>query len=247
MKERTWEIYSLEDPRTGEIRYVGVTFRVKARLREHMSRAVRGGRTHRDCWLRSLIAAGLRPTCAILEQGCDDRWPERERFWIAAHKLMLTNHTDGGEGTPGYVPTPELRAKWSAMRSGVPYPPTRRSAMLGRRHTAEARAKIRLAGTGRVMPASMKAAVSAARKGKQLTAEHREKLAVAHRGKVLSVEHRRKIAASTTGRKAVRCVETGATFASVTATARALGVSESSVSHAIRKGYHCKGRHYQFV
>jgi hypothetical protein len=245
MNNRPWEIYSLTDPRTSEVRYVGVTFRGKSRFREHMSRAVCGGKTHRDCWLRSLIAAGLRPTYATLERGSSDGWPEREQFWIATHRLTLTNHTDGGEGSPGYVPTPELRRKWSAMRAGVPYAPGRRSAMLGRKHTSGAIEKIRRASFSRKMPESMKAKVSAARKGKPLATEHRAKLAAAHRGKRLSAEHRRKIAAATTGRKPVRCIETGETFASVTDAARTLGVTEASVNQAVRKGCRCKGNHYR--
>lgn len=179
MSNRPWEIYSLTDPRTLEVRYIGVTFRGKARLCEHISRAARGGKTHRDCWLRSLIAAGLRPIHGTMERGSGDGWPEREQFWIATHKATLTNHTDGGEGSPGYVPTPELRRKWSALRLGVPYAFGRRAAMMGR--------------------------------------------------------------------KPVRCVETGETFASVTEAARHLDVTETSVYQSIRKGCRCRGNHYRLV
>ena len=245
MNNRHWEIYSLVDPRTLEVRYVGVTFRGKARFREHLSRAATGGKTHRDCWIRSLIAAGLRPTYGVLERGSGDGWPKREQFWIAAHKPTLTNHTNGGEGSPGYVPTQELRRRWSAMRSGVPYAQGRRAAMLGRKHSPEAVEKIRRASTGRIMPATMKTKVSAARKGKPLSTEHRARLAAAHRGNRLSEEHRRKIAASTTNRKPVQCVETGEVFVSVIEAARALGVTEASINQAIRKGCRCKGNHYR--
>lgn len=245
MEDRTWVIYSLTDPRTSLVRYVGVTFRRKSRLNEHMSRAVRGGKTHRDCWLRSLIAAGLRPVYRELEIGSGDGWPNRERSWIAAYRSTLTNHTDGGEGTPGYVPTPELRAKWSAMRTGVPYPPGRRSAMLGKEHTPQAIEKIKRASTGRKMPDSMRAGVSAARKGKPLPLAQRQKLAKSHRGKRLSEEHRRKIAAAAVGRKPVECIETGQVFASIAEAARMLGVNEASIYQAIHKGCCCKGNHYR--
>ncbi|HOV78263.1 MAG TPA: hypothetical protein PLS24_09550 [Sedimentisphaerales bacterium] len=247
MKKRRWIIYSLSDPRTRAVRYVGVTFRGKARFNEHMSRAINGGKTHRDCWIRSLVTNGLKPEYSELEVGAGDGWQDRERHWIALHRESLTNHTDGGEGAPGYVPTPELRAKWSAMRKGVPYSPERHPAMLGRRHTPESVEKIRAASTGRKMPDSMRAKTSARRKGQPLSLEQKEKLAASHRGKTLTAEHRAKIAASTKSRKPVLCVETSHVFASVTETARTLGVNKASVYQAIRKGCRCKGNHYRFA
>lgn len=248
MEPRRWDIYALSDPRTGTIRYVGVTFRGKRRFNEHLSRAVTGGRTHRDCWIRSLITAGVRPAYAILETGYGDGWQDRECYWIARHRAIgnLTNLTDGGDGTPGCIPTPELRRKWSAMRAGVPYAPGRRPAMLGRRHTPEAREKIRLAGLGRRHTVESRAKLSAAHSGKTLSPEHLEKLAAAKRGKVLTDEHKRRIAASTKNRRPVVCIETGQVFASVTAASRALGVTEASVYQAVRKGCRCKGNHYRF-
>lgn len=249
MNNRHWKIYTLSDPRTEKVRYVGVTFRGKARYNEHLSRAVTGGKTHRDCWIRSLIAAGLRPTYQILEEGQGDGWQAAERRWIAHYREVseLVNHTDGGDGAPGYVPTPELRERWSKMRAGVPYAPGRVPAMLGKHHTLEAVEKIRATSTGRVMPDSMKQKVSQARKGKPLSAAHRERLSASHRGKTLSEEHKRKIANTTTNRKPVLCVETAQIFPSITAVARELGVTEQSVSQAIRKGCRCKGYHWRLL
>jgi len=228
---------------------VGVTFRgVRRRINEHMSRAVRGGKVHRDCWIRSLILAGLRPIITTIEHGLGDGWQEREMFWIASHPTgALTNHTMGGEGTHGYVPTPELRAKWSAMRRGVPYRLGRRSAMLGQRHSAEALKVIRAASMGRNHTSETKAAIGTGHRGKSLSAAHREKLAARKRGHQHTPEHNAKITAAVTNRKPVECIETGRTFASVTAAARELAVNEASVYQAIRKGCRCKGSHYRLV
>jgi hypothetical protein len=244
---RPWEIYSLSDPRTGEIRYIGITFRGRQRYNEHLSRAATGGRTHRDCWVRSLASEGLRPAYSVLEVGNGEGWQERERSWIAKHREdgRLTNRTDGGEGLPGYVPSPELRRKWSKARRGVPYRPWRKPPMLGRRQSPEAREKIRQAGTGRTHSEATRARLSARRKGRPLPTWQREMLAASHRGKPLTEAHRQKIAATTTNRKPVRCVESGQIFPSITAASRALGVTEASVSQAIRKGCRCKGNHLQ--
>lgn len=248
MSTRQWEIYTLIDPRTDQVRYVGVTFRGKQRFNEHMSRAVTGGKTHRDSWIRSLITLNLRPIYQIIEVGSGDGWQDAERRWIAHYRETcdLVNHTDGGDGTPGYVPTPELREKWSAMRAGVPYSPDRAPAMKGKHHTPEAKAKIAAAGAGRVHSATSREKLSRAHTGKVLSAEHRSKLSAGHQGKQLAPEHKQKIALSTTNRKQVQCVETGEIYPSVTATARSLGVTEASVNQAIRKGCRCKGLHFKF-
>lgn len=249
MTEREWHIYTLSDPRTGQVRYVGVTFRGKARFREHLSRAVTGGKTHRDNWIRSLIAINLRPVYLIIETGRGDGWQEAERHWIARYRetSRLTNLTDGGDGSPGYVPALELRAKWRAMRAGVSYPVGRIPGMRGKHHTSEAREKIRQAGMGRKHTAETKIKLSRAHRGKVLTPEHIEKMAAAKRGKRHTPEHNTKIAASTMNRKPVICVETGQMFESITAAARALSVNESSVYQAIRKGCRCRGYHFRLM
>ena len=247
MSTRPWQIYTLADPRTMEVRYIGVTFRGKRRLNEHLSRAVTGGQTHRDCWIRSLIGVGLRPTFAVIQDGSGDGWQEAERQQIARYRRtgVLVNLTDGGDGFPGYIPTPELRAKWSAMRRGVPYAAGRTRPMLGKQHTPDVIEKIRQTSTGRVMPASQRAKLSALRAGKPLPTKVVEASAAARRGKPLRAEHRAKIAAKTTNRKPVVCVETGQTFASVTAAARHLDVNEASVYQAIHKGCRCRGLHWR--
>lgn len=249
MNVRLWEIYMLIDPRTDQVRYVGVTFRGKQRFNEHMSRAVTGGKTHRDYWIRSLILLGLRPIYQVIEQGRGDGWQDAERRWIAHYRQSsdLVNHTDGGDGTPGYIPTPELRQKWSTMRAGVPYPPDRIPAMKGKHHTPEARAKISAAGTGRSQSASAREKVSKARKGKPLSAEHKAKLTAVRMGKKLTTEHKQNIAATTKTRKPVLCIETGQIFPSVSAVMRHLNVPHASVNQAIRKGRRCKGYHFRFL
>lgn len=249
METRPWEIYVLVDPRTDGVRYVGVTFRGKARFREHLSRAVTGGQTHRDCWIRSLISIGERPVYRTIERGQGAGWQDAERAWIARYResVDLVNHTDGGDGTPGCIPSPELRRKWSEMRSGVPYPPGRVSAMLGMHHTPEARAKISAAVKGRKASTETRAKLSRAAKKRGISPEAIKRSIEVRRGIPLSQEHRQKIAAATTGRKPVVCIETGQAFASITEVARFLDVNEASVYQAIRKGCRCKGNHYRLA
>lgn len=242
MRSRPWEIYTLSDPRTNLVRYVGMTFRAKARLREHVSRAKRGGKTHRDNWIRSLIAQGLRPTYQIVEHGSGHGWKEAEQKWIAYYRSLtdLVNLTDGGEGAPGYVPTPELRRKWSEQRAGIPYPPGRVSAMKGRRHTPEALKKIQFASKGRRMPDSMKRKLSAFRKNNPISTEQRHKMSAASLETRQADEYRQKAIAAHPGKEVV-CVETGEVFASIRAASRALGISKGAIQFALKRMTPCKG------
>ena len=249
IEERAWHIYVLSDPRAAGVpRYIGVTFRgVARRVVEHVCRARTGGRTHRDCWLRSLLAAGVEPAVDVVQSGRGEGWQEAERSWIAKHRQALVNSTDGGEGAPGLVCSDEAKAAMSLARRGKKYAPGRVPAMLGRSHSVEAKAKIADAGRGRAHTSHSKALLSAAHAGKALSKEHRAKLRDSKLGGTLTPEHRQKIAASTKGRAPVRCVETGEVFPSITAAARSLKATESGVSQACARGCRCSGVHLERV
>lgn len=128
-------IYLLIDPRTGLVRYVGVTAGpLNVRMRKHLHMARRGEDSHRSAWIRQLLELGVSPLPWVLELTLDRR---RECFWIAHYRsagIDLTNGTDGGDGLTN--PSPELRQKIA-------------DSVRGFRHTAEARAKIRAAQLGR--------------------------------------------------------------------------------------------------
>jgi hypothetical protein len=247
---RPWEIYTLGDPRTSQVRYVGVTFRKKARYREHLSRAVTGSKTHRDCWIRSLIASGVRPLYEVIESGAGDGWQEAERRWIAHYRPLadLTNSTEGGDGAPGYAPTPELRQKWSKMRAGVPYAPGRVSAMKGKKHTPEAVAKIQAASKGRKMPDSMRQKLSALRRQNPISLEQQSRMGAASRVARQTDEFRQKAIASHAHQsKRVLCLETDEVFPSIKAAARAIGASKSAIQFALQRGTPCKGYTLQLL
>lgn len=246
---RPWHIYSLSDPHTGFVRYIGVTFRgINKRFIEHMSRARKMRRTHRDCWIYSLIQLGLKPHLSIVEAGQGVGWQEQEKYWIGHYRTLgpLVNLTDGGDGTPGTKPSEKCIAAVRAAHLGVPYPPGRRSAMLGKHHSREVCEKIRKASAGRRHSPEVCAKIARAAKGRDMT--RIVALSVAARtGVPLSSAHRANIAATTTNRKAIVCVATGETFPSITAAARHLRVTEASVSQSVRKGCQCKGRRFTFL
>ena len=96
-------IYTLTDPRTKEIRYVGKTVNMVNRMARHKRDAMKRGSTsvHRNAWLRSLYSNQLSPIVNVVEEVGEAVWGDRERYHIK--RLLesgcnLTNMTDGGEG-----------------------------------------------------------------------------------------------------------------------------------------------------
>lgn len=184
--DRKWVIYTLSHPHTGEVRYVGVTHG-KTRLAEHIY-ATKRERNHRACWIRALQTEGLRPNMVVIEEGVGASWNEREKFWIADFRtrgVRLTNSTDGGEGTLGWRPTAEQRAR-IAERT--------KAAHTGRVRTKEARANMRAGqlrrieeersiGHVRKMPPrtyETLARMSAAQKGRKASPSARDNMSKAH-------------------------------------------------------------------
>lgn len=109
-------IYSLSDPITNEVRYIGKTIRIKKRYKEHIYKA-RLPKTHRDFWILKLLNMELKPTMSILEECNEENWGSREQYYISIHS-NLTNLTLGGEGSHGYVPKEETKEKLRKANTG---------------------------------------------------------------------------------------------------------------------------------
>lgn len=171
-------IYGLTDPRTGEVRYIGKSCVGLSRPRSGRYRAKCGS------WIASLKKRGLRHGVIILaEFDAADGLYEREQWAIAYARCLgwrLTNMTDGG---PGLVnPSESTKAKLSAAHRG-------------RRHTPEARERMRAAQRKRVADGWRPSAetidkMRRARLGKKQSMEAVRKTADAHRGTRMSEETR---------------------------------------------------------
>lgn len=139
---RKVEIYGLVDPRNGHLRYVGKTVQSAAyRFAQHMSHRVRN-RTKCSSWIRSLQNAGMKPEMVSLEACEEMNWKETEKFWIASFKLMgadLTNLAEGGTGSSGFKLTAEQKAKIA-------------KAMTGRKLSDENKRKLALSKIGKPRP-----------------------------------------------------------------------------------------------
>ena len=136
-------IYSLTDPRTKQIRYVGKTVNVAIRIRDHQRD---GKNSHKTAWLKLLKASGFKPEVDILEtffDSNDEDWQEAERWWISYLRAIgcpLTNLDTGGIG--------------------------------GKRHAQETKDKIAKASTGRVKSEAERQKMSQGRRGWKRSAKH---------------------------------------------------------------------------
>ncbi|MFA6321800.1 MAG: GIY-YIG nuclease family protein [Candidatus Omnitrophota bacterium] len=167
-------IYTLSDPITGDIRYVGKTVcDLIDRLYLHLYFAKKGNKTHRCNWIRSLLRFDIIPLIEEIERiDLNGDWASRERYWIKYYKLKgfkLTNATDGGEGCHGIIHDEEFRNKISFAHKGKVISDEQKAkqslAMKGKIVTNETRRKISEAGKGRIWSESSKKKVSDKKRG----------------------------------------------------------------------------------
>ena len=116
-------IYTLSDPFTEEVRYVGKTIKtLNRRLSGHIAAAKRKASSYSSCWIKSLLDRGKLPEISLLEMTSNSDWQETERFWISYLRFLgfrLTNITLGGEGFHGKPLTKEHKAKISLSMKGM--------------------------------------------------------------------------------------------------------------------------------
>jgi GIY-YIG catalytic domain/NUMOD3 motif len=203
-----WTIYALGTQLQG-IRYVGVTTWLKRRLRDHVYRATHGADAHKDRWLRA-AAESEDIVCTILEIGCGDVWKERETYWISHYRALgldLTNATSGGDGCRGFKHSEETKLGQSIRVKGKKLTETHRLAISrsckglrltpeqiarrrGKRHTAEALARMSAAQRGHPVSTETRLKISAKKRGvpipvrarpKPFTPEHRAAISAALR------------------------------------------------------------------
>jgi hypothetical protein len=185
-------IYTLADPETGEVRYVGKTNNERKRMGDHI---IDKPKTHKGYWIRSLLARGLVPKMERLEEfpnsdDCD--WQEAERFWISYLRFIgcnLCNLETGGMG--GKRSSPETREKMSRATKGIkrgPHPEEHKQkigdAHRGKKHHPDWCANNGAAHKGMKHSEETKKAIAKKMSERVLTPEHKSKIGAAHKGKV---------------------------------------------------------------
>jgi len=182
-EERSWVIYGLVDPRTGEVRYVGFTVKGIDRLKDHLYRARTGQeKTYKANWIRSLLADGHVPGWVELEIGSGPGWRDAEIRWVAYYRSLmggrLTNITGGGEGALGRKATPEQLEKMAeaGRRNAHRLIPMLAELNRGRKQSPESIAKKVKACMGQKRSDAFKAAMSERFKGKPKSPCHVDKI-----------------------------------------------------------------------
>ena len=244
-------IYALYD-RPNRIRYVGKTTKpVTQRLLKHIQNAKAGEKTRKGNWLRQYIASGAQPRVGVLEVvgGTGD---EEERKWIAHFRQNgsdLVNATDGGDGTPGLVFTPEHRDKISKALRGIRRSEETRERIRAARsrqppphvtpHTAETRLKIKK----KLEDPAVRTLIGAANKGRKKSLREIDKNRRTNKRNWCNPEYRRRML-KYVGIK-VRCIETGTAYASMTDAAIAVGGTCKLISRACKHGMAHRGAHWE--
>lgn len=214
-------VYTLSDPRTGHIRYVGKTSAgLISRVRAHMAPSQRKRRTIKNAWLNELVALGLRPCAEALEECVSSsELADAERFHIAYWGYIgaaLTNSTAGGDGC---VNGDATRAKISASKQGTVV-------------SAATRAKISAANSN--PSAATRERQAAAKRGLRATIETRARMARAQAGRSPTDATRERLCAAQRRRAMPIEDSAGRRYATQHDAARALGVSVSNVNRALR-------------
>jgi hypothetical protein len=129
---KSFLIYCLKEPDTGEIRYFGKTCRdIAERFSKHLSAKPNW---HVSRWIHKLKQENKLPICEVLISGLTGQESCEEEIaliaWGRKKGLRLTNLTDGGEGRLGFKVSDETKKKISRGH-------------IGRHVTAETKQKLR--------------------------------------------------------------------------------------------------------
>jgi hypothetical protein len=119
-------IYSLTDPNTKQIRYIGKTVKLlNIRLTDHIY-SIKRETNYRTNWIKSLLNKNQKPIIEELDSCKWNQSQQLEQYWISQFKTWgfdLVNFSDGGE-----------------------------SFMLGKKHSKESRQKMSLSQLGKKKP-----------------------------------------------------------------------------------------------
>jgi group I intron endonuclease len=107
-------IYTLSDPITNQIRYVGKTQNLNERFRSHVN--AKKSNKHKVNWINKLKNNGFLPVIEVLDVVSRDSWELAEKYWIQQMKAWgfnLLNATDGGGGIDSFSHSEESKTKIS--------------------------------------------------------------------------------------------------------------------------------------
>lgn len=180
---KTTFIYSLSDPNTNEIKYIGKTNNLKYRLWSHIHEAKHDFRNQHKCnWIKTLLTEGKKPVIAIVEEVSIDNWQACEIYWISQYTAWgfnLVNKTKGGEC--GIISEKCKKALSLSKKRGH---------VKGTfKHSEETKALIREKRALQVVTEEQKRKVSEKMLGVKKSDSHKENISKGRKGMKFSKEH----------------------------------------------------------
>lgn len=94
-------IYTLTDPISKEVKYIGKTKNIERRFYKHITE--KRNNTYKEQWIGGLKNKGYLPIIEVLDVVDEEDWMFWETWWISLFKswnFKLTNISTGGEGGP---------------------------------------------------------------------------------------------------------------------------------------------------
>lgn len=160
-------IYTLADPFTGDIRYVGKTNNLKTRFYNHLKATKKN---YLSSWIKNLKTKQARPIMEVIDECGLNDWEFWEKYWISQFKVWgfrLTNLTNGGEGIVGFTHSDSTKLKMSESRKGksTAWSIGREPWNKGKTYSEEERKKMSEQQTGKVHSEETKKRFSELRKG----------------------------------------------------------------------------------
>lgn len=202
---KTVFIYTLSDPITNDIKYIGKATDLDIRLDKHIKLGkenIGKNSNKRVSWIKSLLKKGLEPKMEILDEVPEQEWKFWETYWIwqfLTWGFKLKNGTYGGDGCNGF--TPDVCKKLSLLNTGEKNP------MYGKTHTKEAREKISKGNLGKKYTKEVREKISKSKMGHIVTDKTRTKISNELKGNknalghTLSEDAKNRIIIKLTGRK----------------------------------------------
>lgn len=117
-------IYTLADPVSKEIKYIGKTKDIKDRLYRHSSSySLKDSWTSKNKWILWLKNQGMKPLMEILDEGNEENINELEIYWISQFKTWgykLKNETEGGDGGRNWLGKKHKESSKELMKMNHP-------------------------------------------------------------------------------------------------------------------------------
>jgi len=113
-------IYTLKDPVTNEVRYVGKANDPNKRILDHIKECKSSNTSHKISWIKSLLNRNLKPIVEILDEVPSNEWEKWEQYWISQMRswgFNLTNISKGGYDN-SYKRSIESRKKMRKSKLG---------------------------------------------------------------------------------------------------------------------------------